>query len=67
MTKKIFKLSGMHCAACSLNIEGALEDELGVRANANYAKQLVEVEWEETKVKEDQLVEVIETQGYKVV
>ena len=35
MIKKIFKISGMHCVACSQNIEGELED-MGVKAWIDY-------------------------------
>ena len=66
MNKKTFKLSGMHCSSCSLIIEGELED-IGVVAKANYAKQMVDVEYDTSKITEDLIVETIEKQGYKVV
>lgn len=66
MTKKTYKISGMHCASCSLVIEGELED-IGVKAKANYAKQTVEVEFDVQKIKDEQIVKTIEEQGYQVV
>lgn len=64
MMKKIYKLSGLHCTSCSMVIEGELEDQLGVRAACNWAKQVVEIEGE---ADHEMIVKVIEGQGYKVV
>lgn len=64
MTKKIYKLSGMHCSSCGMVIEGELEDQLGVRAACNWAKQVVEIEGE---ADHEMIVKIIEGQGYKVV
>ena len=63
MTKKTFKLSGLHCTSCSMVIEGELED-MGVEARCNYVKQIVEVEWDQTKISEKLIVQKIEEQGY---
>ncbi|KKR01025.1 MAG: hypothetical protein UT26_C0036G0004 [Microgenomates group bacterium GW2011_GWC1_39_12] len=65
MTTKTLKLSGMHCVSCSMLIEGELED-IGVQAKANYAKQLVEVAFDEKKIAEEAIVAVIEKLGYTV-
>lgn len=56
----------MHCASCSLVIEGELED-IGVKARANYAKQIVEVEYNSQEIEHDLIVKTIEKQGYKVI
>ena len=67
MKKKVYKLDGMHCTSCSLVIEGELED-LGVDdVEANYVKQVVQVEWDPSKVSEDRIVKAIEKQGYRVI
>ena len=51
MTKKTFRLSGMHCTSCAMNIDFALED-MGVKsAKTSYAKQETEVEFDEQKIK----------------
>ena len=65
MITKILKISGMHCVSCSMLIEGELED-MGVQAKANYAKQLVEVTFDEKKTKEEAIIKVIEKLGYQV-
>ncbi|HJZ05956.1 hypothetical protein A2634_01385 [Candidatus Amesbacteria bacterium RIFCSPHIGHO2_01_FULL_48_32] len=64
MTKKIYKLSGMHCTSCAMVIEGELEDQLGVRAACDWIKQIVEVEGE---VDDKKIRQIIEAQGYRVV
>jgi copper chaperone CopZ len=66
MIKKLYKLSGLHCTACSLLIEGEIED-LGVSAECSYARQEVKVEFDPKKVSEKQIIEAIEKQGYEVV
>ncbi len=59
------KLSGMHCVSCSLLIEGELAD-IGVQAKANYAKQTVDVSFDEKKIILARIKEAIETLGYRV-
>jgi len=65
MIKKRFTISGMHCTSCSMLIEGELGD-IGVTATCNYAKGYVDVAWDEKKVKEKDIVGVIERLGYSV-
>ncbi len=65
MTKKKFKISGMHCTSCAINIDGELEDTEGVKeSNTNYAKQETEVEFDEKKVNEKKILEIISSVGY---
>ncbi|MFA6512566.1 MAG: heavy-metal-associated domain-containing protein [Patescibacteria group bacterium] len=66
MIKKTYKLSGLHCTACSLLIEGEIED-LGAKADCNYADQEVKVEYDPKKIAEGKIIEAIEKQGYEVV
>lgn len=66
MTKKVLKISGMHCTSCAMNIDGELEDTEGVKnAKTNYAKQESEVEFDEEKVSQVDLIKVIEKTGYQ--
>ncbi len=67
MTKKKFKIIGMHCTSCAMSIDGDLEDLLeGVKsANTSYAKSETEVEFDEEKVSVEQIVKSIENTGYK--
>jgi len=65
MITKTLKLGGMHCASCSLIIEGELSD-IGVQAKANYAKQIVAITFDENKTKESIVIDTIEKLGYQV-
>lgn len=63
----VFKIDGMHCVACSMNIDGALEDSEGViGAETSYAKGETRVNYDGNKVKVEKLKQVIEGLGYKV-
>ena len=65
MIKKKFKISGMHCTSCAMNIDGELEDTDGVKqANTNYAKSQLEVEFDESKITDKKIIEIIEKTGY---
>lgn len=64
MSKKIYKVTGMHCASCATSIEWDLEDQ-GVVAKCDYVKQQLEVEIESGD-KEDVVKQVVEKLGYKI-
>ena len=66
MTNKTFKIKGMHCTSCALLIESDLEDA-GIKATCNYAKQLLAVEFDEAKVGERTIKDVVAKAGYQVV
>lgn len=60
MTKK-YKVSGMHCTSCAMNIEWELEDR-GMKAKCDYAKQILEVEFDSKK--EPEIKKAIAGLGY---
>lgn len=65
MTKLKLKIDGMHCTSCAMNIDGELEDTEGVKeSNTNYAKQVTEVEFDESKIKVEKVIEIIKAVGY---
>lgn len=65
MIKKLFKISGMHCTSCAFNIDGELEDTVGVKqANTNYAKAQTEVEFDLEKISEEEIIKIIKKVGY---
>lgn len=66
MAKKIvLQISGMHCTACAMNIDGELEDTKGVQeASTKYAKQQTEVVYDDKQVSEDQIIKIIKQVGY---
>ena len=62
------KISGMHCVACALNIDLDLEEVPGVKsAKTNYAKQITEVEYDDSKTSLEIIKSTIAKTGYKVV
>ncbi len=63
MTKKSYKVEGMHCGSCASVIELDLEDT-GVKASCSYAKQTLEVEFDEKAVGEDTIKNVVKKSGY---
>lgn len=64
--KKQFQVQGMHCVGCAMTIDGALEDLPGVHeASTSYAKQVVEVIYDDQKVTEEQLIEAVHQAGYR--
>lgn len=63
MMKKTFKVEGMHCTSCAMVIEGELEDA-GVEARCNYARETLEVEFEQAKVSEEKIRDVVAKAGY---
>lgn len=65
MTKKIqLKIEGMHCTSCAMDIDFTLEDIEGVkRAKTNFAKQITEVEMEES-LEVEKLRNAIQEVGY---
>jgi len=68
MTKQKFQIQGMHCVGCAMTIDGAVEDLPGVKsATTNYARQVAEVEYDEKKVTDAQIMTAIQSAGYKAV
>lgn len=65
MVKKTFSIGGMHCASCSLMIEADLED-IGVTASCSYAKGTLDVEYDEQKVTEQSIKEIVQKAGYAI-
>lgn len=65
-TERVFKIKGMHCTSCAMNIDGELEDLEGVKeATTNYAKQVSVVTFEPEKVTQEQIIAVITKLGYQ--
>lgn len=68
MTKQTFKISGMHCTACALNIDLDLEEVPGVKnSQTNYARQETVVEFDNSKISPEIIKSTIAKTGYKVV
>ena len=66
MERIILNISGMHCASCAGNIEGALKNAAGVQgARVNFALEKAEIEFDPRVLRAKDAITVIEKAGYK--
>ena len=64
-TQITFKIQGMHCTSCALNIDGALEDTVGViSATTSYAKSNINIVYDVKKVSTEKIIKIIADLGY---
>lgn len=65
MIKKTFRVEDMTCSNCAMKIE-ALEDDLeGVKEiNASYHKLEMVIEYDESKLTDEQIVAAVKKKGY---
>lgn len=68
MIKKTFKITDMTCTNCAMKIE-SLEDDLdGVKeVNASYHKLEMVIEFDETKLTDEEIVAAVKKKGYTAV
>lgn len=66
MTTKIFTITGMHCTSCAINIDGELEDILGVTSATNYQRSETKVTYDEKNVKPKDIINIIGKLNYTV-
>ena len=68
MIKKTFKVPDMSCTNCAMKLE-SLEDTLdGVKEiNASYHKLQMTVEYDETRLTEEQIIVAVKKKGYQAV
>jgi Cu+-exporting ATPase len=65
MVKKTFRVEGMSCSSCPMNVESIEDDLPGIqRVSASYQKGRMEVEFDEAKVSEAQIIAAVEKKGY---
>ena len=66
MIKKTFNIPDMSCTNCAMKLE-SLEDTLeGVKEiNASYHKLQMIVEYDETKLTEEQIIAAVKKKGYQ--
>lgn len=67
MIKQTLSIADMHCSNCAMKIE-SLEDELpGVkRVEASYVRGRVTVEFDESKISLEDIIEGVKKKGYTV-
>ena len=65
MIKKTFRVEDMTCTNCAMKLE-SLEDSLdGIKEiNASYHKLTMIVEYDETKLTEEQILAAVKKKGY---
>lgn len=62
-----FKISGMHCPSCSLNIDGNLEELTGViEAKTSYAKGVTKIYYDPQKIQPEELKKCVIRTGYQL-
>lgn len=65
MIKKKFKIIDMHCSSCALTIDMDLEDLEGIKiSKTSYVRSETEVEFDEDKLKLDDVITSIKKSGY---
>lgn len=68
MVKQIFDIEGMTCAACSARIEKVVNKLAGVKvATVNYTTEKLAVEYDDTVIKEQDIIVKIANIGYKLI
>jgi copper chaperone CopZ len=66
MLKKTYRVDGMHCSNCAMNLEGIEDDLPGIKQiSASYQKGQMVVEFDEAKVSENQIIAAVEKRGYQ--
>jgi Cu+-exporting ATPase len=67
MNKKAFKIEGMTCSACSSRVERFVGKLDGVdNANVNFATETLNVEFDETKLNDQNIEDTVVKAGYSV-
>jgi copper chaperone CopZ len=68
MIKKTFRVTDMHCTNCAMRIEEIEDDLPGVKqVSASYQKMQMIVEYDDSRVSEDQILEAVQRKGYTAV
>ena len=66
MTRKTYRVLGMTCPNCAMNLEAIEEDLPGIQlVLANYRKGRMEVEFDETRVSEAEILAAVARRGYQ--
>ncbi len=68
MKKDKLKIEGMHCSSCAMNIDFDLEDLEGVKSSkTSYAKQECILEYDDSKLTLEEILESIKKTGYPAI
>ena len=64
--KKVFKIKGMHCNSCAINIENELEDKVN-SIKVSYSKEQAEIDFDESKISEEEIKKIVKKLGYELI
>ncbi len=65
MITRTFRVDGMHCSGCPMEVESIEDDLPGIRkVSASYKKGQMVVEYDEALVTEAQIIEAVKQHGY---
>jgi len=65
MTRLVLSIPDMHCSSCAMKLEGIEDDLPGIlHIKASYHKLTLEVEFDETRVSEAQILQAVARLGY---
>lgn len=65
MKTVVFKIKGMHCTSCAIDIDGTLEDTNGVKeAITSYAKAETKITFDESVISPKKILSVVDKLGY---
>jgi copper chaperone CopZ len=64
--KKIFKIKGMHCESCAKLIEMELKDKVK-NISVNYETGKAIIEFDNNKISENEIKNIITKAGYKTI
>ncbi len=65
MTSLKLRIPDMHCSACAMKLEGIEGDLPGIqKIKASYHRQTLEVEYDESRVSEERILQAVEQLGY---
>ncbi len=66
MKKLKLNVDGMHCRSCGVLISDSLKELGATAAKVNHNKGIVKVAFDDSKIKQNDIIKSIEKEGYKV-
>ena len=67
MAKLKLNVKGMHCGSCEMLIKDSLEETEGIeKVEVSHKSGEVNIDFDESKVNEHKIKEIIKNEGYKV-
>lgn len=68
MIKRTYQVKGMHCLNCAMHLENLSEELPGiVSISASYQKMKMEIEFDETIIEEEKIIQAAKEIGYELI